>query len=621
MDNDLTEDTVNLLSPPVDMEESPASAFEGAAATAGLGNYSVGYAGLLSAFAPVFDAHGRVTAIAGVDLQDERILQVRGSISRLVIMLLLSMIAVIASGCLSLFLYRKKENTLQKRLSQQELMSKLSQSFISSESTATLIDNALRITGEFLGVTRMLIYAARPGEEGEHVAHAWKGAAESGVAPDVFGSLVPGFFPEAQPAGESVPIISCADSREADEYRLMALAGIRAFVWVPLYAGGSLWGLFSMEECSRPRQWSESDAQLAGLASSLIAVAAERDLIDRERMEALEQARRSSRAKSDFLSNMSHEMRTPMNAIIGMTSIARSASDLEKKDYCLKRIEGASTHLLGVINDILDMSKIEANKLTLSGVEFNFEKMLRNVVEVVSFRMEEKKQNFSVRIDRDIPFTLIADDQRLAQVITNLLSNAMKFTPERGAIRLEASCAKREERVCELRVEVRDTGIGISREQQSRLFSSFEQAESGTARRFGGTGLGLAISKRIVEMMGGRIWVESEPDKGSVFIFAVRAGIGAKERGEPLNPGLNPENIRVLALDDSREEREYFEDIAQRLGLNCTAAGGYEEVGAALERGGACDLCFVDWKTSGAEGMEFVRRLKSRFAVKAVALM
>jgi signal transduction histidine kinase len=246
-------------------------------------------------------------------------------------------------------------------------------------------------------------------------------------------------------------------------------------------------------------------------------------------IELKEKAEAASRAKSDFLANMSHEIRTPMNAIIGMTAIGRETQDIDRKNHSLQKIEDASVHLLGIINDILDMSKIEANKFVLSAEEFEFEKMLQRVVNITTFWVDKKNQNFTVHTDKNIPHVLVGDDQRVAQIITNLLSNAVKFTPDNGEIRLEINLVEEDDpslkdEICTLHVSVTDSGIGITKEQQARLFTSFEQAENNTSRKFGGTGLGLAISKNIAEMMGGHIWLDSDAGNGSVFSFTVKLG-------------------------------------------------------------------------------------------------
>jgi signal transduction histidine kinase/DNA-binding response OmpR family regulator len=361
------------------------------------------------------------------------------------------------------------------------------------------------------------------------------------------------------------------------------------------------------------------------------------------RLEELrETAENASRAKSNFLSNMSHEMRTPMNAIIGMTSIGKLSTNIERKNYCLNKIEDASSHLLGVINDILDMSKIEANKFELSITTFNFEKMLQKVVNVINFKMDQKQLNFLVRLDKDIPPMLIGDDQRLAQVITNLLSNAVKFTPELGSISLNTHLINSTEAAgsngtdgstdkndggngtndnghCTIQIEVTDTGIGVSPEQQSRLFHSFEQAENSTARKYGGTGLGLVISKRIVEMMGGKIWIESELDKGSTFAFtidvekaseeeqkaAIEGSLRTRLRGEnPDSPEYGQSGIRILMVDDDPEVREYFGDIAKRFALNYDTASSGEEACKLIEQNGPYTLYFIDWKMPGMNGIE-----------------
>jgi PAS domain S-box-containing protein len=295
---------------------------------------------------------------------------------------------------------------------------------------------------------------------------------------------------------------------------------------------------------------------------------------------AVKRAEEASRAKSNFLANMSHEIRTPLNAIIGMANIGRPAVDIEQKDYCLDKIKGASTHLLGVINDILDMSKIEADRFELSSAEFNFNGMLRRIIDVLEFKLEEKKLKFDFFIDPAIPSHIIADDQRLAQVITNLLTNSIKFTPESGSISiatklLEETKTEEGETLCTLEIKVQDTGIGVTEEQKSRLFHSFEQADNSISRRFGGTGLGLAISKKIIDMMKGEIRLDSEQGKGSTFTVIIRvlkgAASGKYDVPEDVPGGngdkQNFEGRRILLVEDVDINREIVRTVLEPTGI------------------------------------------------------
>ncbi|WP_461256309.1 ATP-binding protein [Treponema sp. R80B11-R83G3] len=328
------------------------------------------------------------------------------------------------------------------------------------------------------------------------------------------------------------------------------------------------------------------------------------------------------RHKSAFLANMSHEIRTPMNAIIGMTTIGKSATDSVRKDYCLSKIEDASNHLLGVINDILDMSKIEANKFELSETEFDLEKTLRRILNVINFRIDEKHQKFTVYFDSSIPRALIGDDQRIAQVITNLLGNAIKFTPENGSIALDVRLAGKENGICTLQVSVSDSGIGISPEQQVKLFNSFEQAESSTTRKYGGTGLGLAISKSIVEMMGGSIWIESEPEKGSTFTFTIQLKRSAnlhfnadKQQAEKLKAADIADIFagrRMLLVEDVEINREIVQTLLEptKLEIDC-AENGIEAVRMFAETQHKYDIIFMDIQMPEMDGYETTRRIRA----------
>jgi signal transduction histidine kinase len=347
-----------------------------------------------------------------------------------------------------------------------------------------------------------------------------------------------------------------------------------------------------------------------------------------EILSAKERAEQASAAKSNFLANMSHEIRTPMNAIIGMTAIAKGTGDIQRKDYCLEKIEGASTHLLGVINDILDMSKIEADKFELSFTDFEFNKMIARVVNVLEFRINEKRQNLMLNCDDDIPAFIIADEQRLAQVITNLLTNAVKFTPDEGTITIGIRNLEIEEtdgrKYCTLEIRITDTGIGISKEQQGKLFQSFAQVDSGISRKFGGTGLGLAISKRIVEMMNGTIWIESGEGNGSSFIFTINAEVpaapevSASPDGSPRDSNAaeetsdNFEGRRILLAEDVDINREIVLTILEPTGLIIDEA---ENGQAAYDKFTAnpdgYDLIFMDIHMPGMDGYESTRLIRA----------
>jgi len=340
--------------------------------------------------------------------------------------------------------------------------------------------------------------------------------------------------------------------------------------------------------------------------------------------EANDAANQAALAKGAFLANMSHEIRTPMNAIIGMTTIGKSSNDIKRAHYTFGKIEDASSHLLGIINDVLDVSKIESGKYELDIKEFNFEKMLQRVVNVVAFSLDEKKQRFSLNIDENIPLTLVGDDQRLAQITTNLLGNAVKFTSNEGFVSLKARLLTIEDDVCEIEIEVIDTGIGISSEQQEKLFTAFHQAETDTTRRFGGTGLGLSISKNIVDMMDGNIWVKSELGKGSTFGFSVRLKKGDNASAlEAAIAKTSWKNVRILAVDADPKVLEHVKTITQKYGALCDTANCGLDALERVKLEKPYDIFLVNWRMHDIKSAHLVHDLKMIYPEhgKAVAAM
>lgn len=289
-----------------------------------------------------------------------------------------------------------------------------------------------------------------------------------------------------------------------------------------------------------------------------------RDLRDEKEMIAhLEQATASAKAassaKSAFLANMSHEIRTPMNAIMGMTAIGKRTDELKGKNYALDRIERASSHLLGIINDVLDMSKIEAGKFDFFIQKVEVEPMLRRALEITLGIMSNKWQKLTVSVDPQLPKYIFSDEAKLVQVLTNLLFNAVKFTPHEGAIHVDVRCLEEEGGLYTIQFQVIDSGIGIAPAYLNRLFEPFEQADSELSRKSEGTGLGLAISKKIVELAGGCIVVESELGEGTTFTFTVKV----KGKGALVEPVLKGKRIRMLGKG---EQVQYAANILQSAG-------------------------------------------------------
>jgi len=433
---------------------------------------------------------------------------------------------------------------LVERLRQQALMTKISHYFLSDSHVDTLFTEALRTVGEFLDVAQVLLYRLDEDSNILICKNEWihPDLDTESIENDRFEKLDK---PTVSLMGELLSRGGgdemCLNSNDPEVTQAMKpyRKNFPSFITAPIFVKGEICAVLDFLRDNDGSEWSESELNLADLVANIFSGVFIRDEIEHdlnivlklktELIAAKEIAEHSSRAKSDFLSRMSHEMRTPMNIIIGMLQVLKMRGYPENLKEYIDEINNASNTLLQLIDDLLDISSMENGAIKLSASAFNIKDMLNAITQAIGYNASQKNQTFKYSFDPAIPALLIGDEKRIKQVITNLLINAVKYTPEHGEVCFDVQVISDESRSVMLQFEASDNGIGISKEQQTNIFNIFEQADGSNTRTHSGVGIGLALAKRIVLMMGGSIVVESEPQKGAKFSFTCKLKKGSEE--------------------------------------------------------------------------------------------
>ena len=530
---------------------------------------------------------------------------------------------------LSIFRDISDRKDTEKRLKRKDRLlegiAKANRTVISEENIQSAFDNALKILGEAAAVDRLYIYKhCEVPETGEMYCTPLYEWAAPGVEAQInnpalkklsysrFGSLK---FYENLSEGKSLSFI--ISDMSPSEQTLFIDANIKSIIIVPIMIESFYWGFAGFDDCTTERIWSGNEESLLITLASTIGAVIKRNNIQKELQDknaqldiALVNAEDATRAKSEFLALMSHEIRTPMNGVIGMTGLLLDTDLNEEQKEFVETIRLSGDQLLVIINDILDFSKIESEKLELENQPFNLRDCIEDSLDLLAPGAADKQLDLAYMIENGTPNSITGDVTRLRQILTNLVGNAIKFT-ESGEVVVSVSAEIKNDGSYEMKFAVKDTGIGIPDEKMHRLFNAFTQVDSTTTRNFGGTGLGLVISKRLTEMMGGRMWVESKVGIGSTFYFTIMASNVPHQSKVYLS--VQPQQLykkRILLVDDNETNLRILKTQSENWGMIPVALNSSSKALEHMNNGTKYDVAILDYNMPVMNGIALASEIR-----------